>query len=54
MDEHEELRIPFTPEERCRLEQTAEFSGLDIEDWARKVLLRILAARETRTDNGER
>lgn len=54
MDEHEELKIPLTPDERRRIEQTAEFSGLDAEAWAKKVLLRILRAREKGEANGER
>jgi hypothetical protein len=54
MDEPEELKIPLTPDERRRIEQTAEFSGLDVEDWAKKVLLKVLEARETREANGER
>lgn len=54
MAKKEELRIELTEEELHRLEQTAEFSGLDLEAWAKKVLLRILSARETREGNGER
>jgi hypothetical protein len=54
MDKHEELKVPLTPEELRRLEQTAEFSGLDVEAWAKKVLLMILSARESREANGER
>lgn len=52
--EPEELKIPLTPEELRRIEQTAESSGVGAEDWAKKVLLRILSARETREANGER
>ncbi|MGI9038090.1 MAG: hypothetical protein ACR2GQ_04420 [Gemmatimonadota bacterium] len=54
MTEPDELKIPLSPEERRRIEQTAESSGLDAEVWAKEVLFRILAARETREDKGER
>lgn len=54
MVEKDELRIELTDEELRRMEATAEFSGMDVEDWAKEVLLRILNARETREANGER
>lgn len=49
-----ELKIPVTGEELKRLKDTADRSGLELEDWARRTLLRILEARETREANGER
>lgn len=54
MAEKDELRIALTEEELKRLEDTADRSGLDVEDWARRTLLKILEARETREANGER
>lgn len=54
MDDQGELKIPVTEEELERLRETADRSGLDVEEWAKKVLLRVLSARETREANGER
>lgn len=54
MPDEEELRIEFTDEELRRLEETAEHSGLDAAEWARRALLRMLEARETREDDRPR
>lgn len=54
MPDEEELRIEFTDEELRRLEATAQHSGLDAAEWARRALLRILEAREKREEDDPR
>jgi hypothetical protein len=41
------LLIRLTPEDRARLQRTAEAHYLDTSTWARQVLLRAVAEQET-------
>ena len=46
MEDRDELKIPVTEEELARLREAAKVRGLDVEDWAREELLRILRERD--------
>jgi hypothetical protein len=50
MEEHDELRVPFSEEELARLRRVAKAEGTDPESWAKEVLLRWL---EETTDDAE-
>ena len=46
MAEQEELRVEFTEAELKRIREAAKAKGVDVETWAREVLLRILRERD--------
>ena len=46
MDDQDRLRIPMSEEELERIRKAAEANGLEIEEWARAELLRILRERD--------
>lgn len=49
MEDGDELKIPVTEEELERLWKAAKAKGVELEDWVREELLRILRERDQRT-----
>lgn len=46
MEDQDRLRIKVTKSELERIRQVAEAKGLDVEEWAREELLKILHERD--------
>lgn len=46
MKSEDELKIPLSEAELERIRQAAEEKGMDVEEWAREELLKILHERD--------